>query len=112
MPDTKIAIVINDSTLRALTVAEETWPEQAGNRSALIRKIAIDWLHNKQDNSKRASLVRIEAMLNEYAEQAGAMGDFLKAMADKGMTPADIIDLLLCTAEQVAELYEMHMPGK
>lgn len=107
MPDTKIAIVINDSTLRALTVAEETWPEQAGNRSALIRKIAIDWLHNRQANSKRASLARIEEALRGYAEQAGAVGDFVQALADKGMTPADIIDLLACTAEQVAELYEM-----
>lgn len=112
MPDTKIAIVINDSTLQALAVAEETWPDQAGNRSALIRKIAVDWLHNKHDNSKRASLVRIEAMLQAYTEQAGAVGDFVNALADKGMTPADIIDLLTCTAEQVAELYEMHTPGR
>jgi hypothetical protein len=123
MPDAKIAIVINDNTLEAIAQAEETWPEQKGNRSALIRKIAADWLRNRQDNSKRASLARIEEqiaalaqrvdeVLKAHAEQTALMSQVVEALKASGMNDAQVIELLNCTAEMVADFVESHSPGK
>lgn len=65
MSDYKVAIVINDHTLEAIAEAESTWPELKGNRSAIVRKVMADWLYNRQGNSKRASLSRLEESVEE-----------------------------------------------
>lgn len=64
MPDPKIAITINQDALDTLDEAAQAWPELAGNRSALIRKVLADWRHNREQNSKRGALKRIEENLN------------------------------------------------
>lgn len=69
MPDRKIAIVINDHTVGVMDEAAEIWPELAGNRSALFRKVAADWQRNRKENGGRSTRIerRILALEAEIA---------------------------------------------
>lgn len=94
MQELKIAIVINDNTLEAITEAEETWPELKGNRSAIIRKVMADWLRNREENSKYAALKRIE-------KKVDALMEVIQGMMDTGMKTGDMVELLNCIADEI-----------
>ena len=80
MPDKKIAIVINDYTVGVINEAAEIWPELAGNRSALFRKVAADWQRNRKENGGRST--RIERRMLALEAEIADMKRMLQEMRD------------------------------
>ena len=106
MPKTKKAFSMNQFTIDIIDEAGEVWPELAGNRSALLGKIVADWKYNREGDSKRGSLRRIEEMLTNVDgvvtvidKRQSALVDMMTKLLADGVQP----DALYCALEDAAQ---------
>jgi hypothetical protein len=63
MPSKQLSITKSKAMLPVIDEAKETFPDAATDAQALTRAL-FHWFHNRQQNSKRASLDRTEQKLN------------------------------------------------
>lgn len=102
MPKIKRAFSMNQFTIDAIDAAGEVWPELAGNRSALLGKIVADWKYNREGDSKRGSLRRIEeqlvnvdGVLAVIDERQSLIVEMMRQLVAGGVQP----DALFCAVE-------------
>jgi hypothetical protein len=55
-----------------ISVARETFPDAANDAQALTRAL-FNWYHDRESNSKRGSLNRIEAEMAQQSERIAAI---------------------------------------
>ena len=106
MPKTKKAFSMNQFTIDIIDEAGEVWPELAGNRSALLGKIVADWKYNREGDSKRGSLKRIEeqlagvgAVVSIIDERQSLLVEMMRQLVQGGVQA----DALFCAVEDAVQ---------
>ena len=105
MPKTKKAFSMNQFTIDIIDGAGKVWPEFEGNRSALLGKIVADWKYNREGDSKRGSLKRIEEQLAGVGtvvslidERQSLLVEMMRQLVKSGVQA----DALFCAVESAA----------